>query len=816
METLWQDLRYGSRMLVKNPGFTAIAVLTLALGIGANSSIFSLINAVLLRPLPFKDPERLVMVWERRASSNDANLPISAHEFVGWREQARSFESLAIVQPSGFNLTGAGDATAISGARVSAELFSVLAVPPVLGRTFLPGEDQAGRNNVAVLNEGLWKRRFASNPEIVGTAISLNDQSYTVVGVMPSVDFMPDVCVPINLPLEAQKVGKHSHQVMGRLKPGVTLEQAQADLAQVAAQLEQRYPRENTGHTVKVNSLHEDTVGAIRPALVMLLGAVGFVLLIACANVANLLLSRAAARQKEIAIRTALGAPRVRLIRQLLTESCLLAAMGGSAGLLLALWIIDLLPKIKSVNIPRIEQVHLDGSVLAVTIGLSLLTGIMTGLAPALRSSRQALNQSMSEGSRTSAGLGRRRIGSVLVVAEVALALVLLAGGGLMVRSFVRLLSVDPGFDPHNILRADLSLPGLRYAKPEQQKIFYEELLERIKVLPGVEVTSATTQTPLSPGDNWSFFSIEGRPAAAPGQESNAAMRSVSADYFRAMKVPLKKGRYFTDADARIALPVMRWFEQQPYPQHYDDPQPVPAIIINETFVRRFFPDEDPIGQRMRIIASPWLTVVGVVGDIRHSGLQTQPNPEMYLSDLQEPSGSMAVMVRTAGDPLMLAAAVREQVTALDQDLPVAITTMDQIRSDSVGGQRFNALLLSIFAALALGLAVVGVFGVINYSVAQRTHEIGVRIALGAKRSDIFKLVVGQGMVLALMGVAIGLAGAFALTRLISGLLFGVSPTDFGTFAVVSVLLAGVALVASYIPARRAMNVDPMVALRYE
>jgi putative ABC transport system permease protein len=490
--------------------------------------------------------------------------------------------------------------------------------------------------------------------------------------------------------------------------------------------------------------------------------------------------------------------------------------MGGSIGLLLALWIIDLLPKIKAVNIPRIEQVHLDGSVLAVTIGLSLLTGIITGLAPALRSSRQTLNQSMGEGTRTSAGLGRRRIGSVLVVAEVALALVLLAGSGLMVRSFVRLLNVDPGFDPHNVLRADLSLPAPRYAKPEQQKMFYEQLLERIKALPGVEVASATTQTPLSPGDNWAFFTIEGRPAAAPGQESNAAMRSVSADYFRAMRVPLKMGRFFTEADARIALPVMRWFEQQPYPQHYDDPQPVPAIIINETFARRFFPDQDPMGQRIRIISSPWLAVVGVVGDIRHMGLQTQPNPEMYLSDLQEPSGSMAVMVRTAGDPLMLAAAVREQVTALDQDLPVAITTMDQIRSDSVGGQRFNALLLSIFGALALGLAVVGVFGVINYSVAQRTHEIGVRIALGAKRRDIFKLVVGQGMVLALIGVGIGLAGAFALTRLISGLLFGVSPTDFGTFAVVSLLLAGVALVASYIPARRAMNVDPMVALKYE
>jgi putative ABC transport system permease protein len=822
METLWQDLRYGSRMLMKNPGFTAVAVLTLALGIGANSSIFSLINAVLLRPLPFNEPDRLVMVWERRASSNDANLPISGHEFVAWKEQTRSFENLAIFTGDGFNLTGAGDPTAIAALRVSADFFSVLDVTALLGRTFSAGEDQVGDNPIVVLNAGLWKRRFGSDPEIVGKTITLSDQKYTVIGVMQRrcvgawLNSDPDVWLPIDLPGEARRVGKHGNNVIGRLKPDVTLDQAQADLAQVAGQLEQRYPRENTGHNVKVNSLYQDTVGSVRPALVMLLGAVGFVLLIACANVANLLLTRAAARQKEIAIRTALGARRLRLVRQMLTESCLLALMGGGVGVLLALWIIDLLPKIKAVNIPRIDQIGIDGRVLAVTIGLSLLTGIMTGVAPALRSSRPNLNQTLNDGTRTSASGGRRRIGSALVVLEVALALVLLVGGGLMLKSFVRLVNVDPGFDPHHVLRLDLALPDPRYAQPQQQMRFYEELMERIKVLPGVETVGATTQTPLSPGDNWGRFSIEGRPAPAPGQEPAAAMRSVSSDYFRAMKVPLLRGRFFTEADARIALPVMRWFDQQPYPQHYNDPQPVPTIIINETMARMFFPNEEPLGQRIRIIASPWLTVVGVVGDIRHSGLNSKPNPEMYLSDLQEPQSSMAVMVRTSGDPLTLAAAVREQVTALDQDQPMTVTTMDQIFSNSVGGQRFNALLLSIFGALALGLAVIGVFGVINYSVAQRTHEIGVRIALGAKRRDIFKLVVGQGMVLALLGVAIGLGGAFALTRLISGLLFGVSPTDSATFAVVSLLLAGVALVASYIPARRAMNVDPMVALRYE
>ena len=821
MNGFLQDLRYGWRTLAKSPGFTAVAVVTLALGIGANSSIFSLINTVLLRPLPFNEPDRLVMISEIRAASNDANLPISGHEFVAWREQTRNFESMAIIRGDGFNLTGAGDPISVSALRVSSKFFSVLEVAPLLGRTFMTGEDQE-RNPIVVLNAALWRARFGSDPDIVGKTVTLSDQKYTVIGVMQRqcvgawLNSDPDVWLPIDLPDEARRVGRHSNNVIARLKPNVTLEQAQSELALVAERLEQQYPNNNVGHGVKIDSLHEATVGGVRLALLVLFGAVGFVLLIACANVANLLLTRAAGRQKEIAIRTALGAGRLRLVRQMLTESCLLAVMGGGVGVLLGLWIIDLLPKIKAVNIPRIEQIGIDVRVLAVTLGLSLLTGIITGLAPAMQSSRFNLSQSLNDGTRTSAGLGRRRIGSLLVILEVALALVLLAGGGLMLRSFVRLIDVDPGFDPRNVLRLDLSLPSPRYAPPQQQKRFYAELIDKIKALPGVEAVGATTQTPLSPGDNWGPFSIEGRPAPAPGQETFAAMRTVSSDYFRVLRVPLKKGRYFTDADARIALPVMRWFERQPYPEHYNEAQPAPAIIINETMARMFFANEDPLGKRISIIASPWLTIVGVVGDIHHTGLSTRPNPEMYLSDLQEPSGSMAVMVRTSGDPLTLAAAVREQVSAVDNDQPVAITTMEQIFFNSVGRQRFNMLLLSIFGALALAMAVVGVYGVINYSVAQRTQEIGIRIALGAKRRDILRLVVGDGMVLAALGLSIGLVGALALTRLISGLLFGVSPTDPVTFVAVSVLLASVALLASYIPARRAMNVDPMVALRCE
>ena len=681
MNGFLQDLRYGWRTLAKSPGFTAVAVLTLALGIGANSSIFSLINAVLLKPLPFNEPERLVIVSERRTASNDANLPISAHEFVAWREQAPSFEKMAIIRGDGFNLTGAGDPISISALKVSAEFFSVLEVEPSLGRTFAPGEDQT-KNPIAVLNASIWKARFGSDPDIIGKTVTLSDQKYTVIGVMQRscvgawLNADPDVWLPIDLPDEVRRVGRHGNNVIARLKRGVSLEQAQSELALVAERLEHEYPNNNVGHGVKIDSLHEAKIGSVRPALLVLFGAVGFVLLIACANVANLLLTRAAGRQKEIAIRTALGAGRRRLVRQMLTESCLLAVMGGGVGVLLALWIIDLLPKINAVNIPRIDEIGIDGRVLGVTLGMSLLTGIITGLVPAMQSSRFNLSQSLNDGTRTSSGIGRRKIGGLLVIVEIALALVLLAGGGLMLRSFIRLIDVNPGFDPSNVLRLDLLLPSPRYVRPQQQKRFYAELIEKLKALPGVERVGATSQTPLSPGDNWAPISIEARPAPPPGQESAAAMRTVSSEYFQVMRVPLKKGRYFSESDARIALPVMRWFEQQPYPEHYNEPQPVPAIIINETMERMFFPNEESLGKRIRIIASPWLTIVGVVGDIHHTGLNTRPNPEMYLHDLQEPSGSMAVMVRTSNDPLSLAAVVREQVAAVDNDQPVEITTM--------------------------------------------------------------------------------------------------------------------------------------------
>jgi putative ABC transport system permease protein len=803
-------------MLRNKPGFTLVAVITLSLGIGANTAIFSVVNAVLLRPLPFKNPERLVSIYERRANSGEANLPISAHEFAAWQQRTHSFDAITLIQPDGLTLTGKGDPAIVDVARVSTDFFAVVGIPPFLGRGFISGEDQGGGAKIAVLGEKLWRQRFGADQNVIGQSISLNDESYSVVGVMPTLELMPDVILPIDLRGEVRKVGKHSHGVVARLKPGIAVDQAQADLTLVSSQLEQSMVQENTGHLVHALPLHADITGDSSLALFTLFGAVGFVLLIACANVANLLLTRAAIRQKEMAIRTALGAARSRLVRQTLTESLLLAVLGGAFGLLSAVWIVDLLKKTTTISLRRLDQVSLDNRVLLATLVFSLLTGLLTGIAPAWRSSDLRLYQGLIDGTRASVSSVRRRLGNALVVMEVALAVILLVGGGLMLKSFVQLVRVNPGFDPHQVLRLDLALPGAKYEEPQKQKAFYEELLVRLRNLPGVESVGATSQTPLNPGDNWSGFAIDGRPDPPAGDQQQAATRVVTNDFFQTLRIPLKKGRFFSDADARVALPVMRWYPQQPYPSHFNDPQPIPTAIINEAMARQYWPNEDPLGKRLRIVESPWLTIVGVVGDVHHTGLHVKPNPEIYLSDLQEPSSTLAVMMRTSIDPVQLSAAARHEIQQIDKELPVTITTMDQVFSNSVAGQRFNALLLGIFASLALLLAAIGVFGVINYSVAQRTHEIGIRLALGAQRKDVFKLIVGHGLILALAGVMIGAIGAIALTRLMAGLLFGVSPTDITTFVSVSLLVVVVATFACYLPARRATRVDPLVALRYE
>jgi putative ABC transport system permease protein len=808
---LSQDLRFGVRMLLKNPGFTVVAVLALALGIGANSAIFSVVNTVLLRPLPYQDPERLMMVWEDRSKSGFPRDTPAAGNFTDWRDQSQAFEGMAAIASQSFNLTGTGEPERIDGKRVSANLFQLLGVEPQLGRAFLPEEDQPGGNRVAVMSHGLWQRRFGSDPNLVGQALTLNGASYTVVGVMPPHFQFPshtdELWVPIAFTQqEAANRGRHFLQVIARTKPGVTLEQAQTELNTIAARLQQQYPNTNNNVGAAVVPLHEQVVGDIKPALLILLGAVGFVLLIACANVANLLLARAAVRQKEITIRIALGASRLRLIRQFLTESILLAALGGAVGLLLSLWGVGLLRTFIPENISQAASITIDAKVLGFTLLVSLLTGLIFGLAPATQTSNFNLNETLKEGGRDSAAGSRgNRIRGVLVIAEVAVSLILLIGAGLLINSFMRLRQLDPGFRADNLLTMQIVLPELKYPDQARRSVFYTELVSRIEALPGVKSAALANWIPLVRQGDSIGISVEGQPDPAPGQGQRPSVvtRVVSPHYFQTMGIQLLQGRGFVEQDKADA----------------------PAVaIVSEAMARRFWPGQDPLGKRITpgpaTSTSPddWITVVGVAKDVRQFELVADPKPQMYMSYVQ--AGFFAprhLVVSTSVEPLGLAAAVRKTVWEIDKDQPVSnIRTMDEVLSESIARQRFSMLLLGIFAAVALVLAAVGIYGVMSYSVAQRTREIGIRMALGAQRSDVLKLTVGGGLKLVLIGVAIGLTVAFLLTRVMSSLLFGVSATDPTTFIIISLVLIGVALLASYIPARRATKIDPMVALRYE
>jgi putative ABC transport system permease protein len=806
---LWQDLRYGLRMLVKNPGFTIVAVLALALGIGANSAIFSVVNTVLLRPLPYKDPERLVMVWEDATKHGYPRDTPAAANYIDWRDQNQVFEGMAALADLSFNLTGIGEPERIDGRRVSANLFSLLGVEPQLGRAFSPEEDQPGASRVVIMSHGLWQRRFGSDINITGKPLTLNGESFTVVGVMPPQFDFPsrevDLWVPIAFSSqEAANRGRHYLQVIARTKPGVTLQQAQAEMNTIAARLQQQYPNSNTDLGATVTPLHEHIAGEIKPALLVLLGAVGFVLLIACANVANLLLARAAGRQKEIAIRIALGASRLRLVRQFLTESILLAGLGGIVGLLLSVWGVSLLKAFIPQNISQAKAITIDARVLIFTLLVSVLTGLIFGLAPATQASNFNLNETLKEGGRDSAAGSRgNRIRGLLVIAEVAVALILLIGAGLLINSFLRLRSVDPGFRTDKLLTMQVVLPRLKYPDHARRSVFYTELLRRVEALPGVKSAAITTNLPLYRQGNSIGISIEGRPAPAPGQELIVTTRVVSSNYFSTMGIPFLQGRQINEQD-RVDSPAV--------------------AVISETMARRFWPGEDPLGKRITPGSSDsadpddWLTIIGVVKDVRQFELTADPKPQMYLSYEQagffEPRD---LVVSTDVEPLSLAATVRRTVWEIDKDQPVSnIRTMEDILSESVARQRFSMLLLGIFATLALFLAAVGIYGVMSYSVAQRTREIGLRMALGAQRSDVLKLVVGGGLKLVLIGVGIGLAAAFILTRVMSSLLFGVSTTDPVTFITISLVLISVALLASFIPARRATKVDPMIALRYE
>jgi putative ABC transport system permease protein len=805
MGTLLQDLRYGFRMLVKTPGFTVVAVFALALGIGANTAIFSVVNAVLLRPLPFKDPDRLVWAQAADLKTGEQGGSISPPDFLDYREQSRVFEHFAATQSMSFTLTGDAEPERVLGARVSADFFEALAVVPFKGRTFLPEEEREGNNRVAVISYGLWQRRFGADPNLVGKAVELSGQSTVVVGITPAGFQFPkeaEIWSPIGFGGKETTLRRtHYLNAIGRLKPGVTFEQAQADITSIARRLEQQYPETNKDYGMGLTLLPEQIVGDMRRTLLVLLAAVGFVLLIACANVANLSLARGAARGKEIAIRVALGASRARVIRQLLTESVLLAIMGGVLGLLLAVWGVDMLVSLSPEDLPRVKEVTIDPRVLSFTLLVSIVTGIVFGLAPALSaSSRGDLNETLKEGGRaTGAAASHNRMRSLLVVAEVALSLVLLVGAGLLIKSFLRLSQVETGFNSTSVMTMRLALPQAKYAEAPRRAAFYQQLLERTRALPGVEAAGVISELPLSGQNNDTYFALEGQALSSTADENNLAnIRTASPDYFRAMGIPLIKGRFFGDGDRD------------------DAPR---AIIISETFARSFFPNQDPLGHRLTIdIGEPWTAeIVGVVGNIRHDNLATEPWREMYTNIAQTPRGSVNLVVRTGSDPAMVTSAIKAEVQALDRDLPIySPKTMEQRVAESAAAPRFRTLLLALFAGLALVLAAVGIYGVISYTVTQRTHEIGIRMALGAQRRDILRLVVGRGVVLTLIGVAIGLAGAFLMTRVMASLLFGVSATDPATYAVVSLLLITVALLACYVPARKATKVDPMVALRYE
>jgi predicted permease len=809
MGNLLQDLRYSWRMLLKSPGFTAVAVVALALGIGANSAIFSVVNALLLRPLPFRDPDKLVQVWETDNKRGQNTMEASYPNFADWRDQNDVFEQIATYSDRTFDLTGAAEPERIQGAMVSPSLFPMLRINPVLGRVLLPEEDQPNKVFSVVMSERLWQRRFNSDRQIIGQPIDLNSESFTVVGVIAHVtdlSGMPDdteLWIPISHSRGFDNRRGHYLSVMARLKSGVTRAQAQANMNTIASALAARYPDSNTDHGVRLVPLQEQIVGDFRLALLVLLGAVAFVLLIASANVANMQLARAASRQKEIAIRTALGAGRFRLIRQLLTESLLLSALGGAGGLLLALWGVYLLVAFGPVNLPRAKEVAIDSRVFGFTLAVSLLTGIIFGLVPALQASRPDLNETLKESGRSATGsAGHRRVRSLLVVSEIALSLVLLVGAGLLMRSFLELQAVNPGFNPQNVLTMQISLRGPNYQKEAPVIAFYDQLLDQIKALPGVQSVATRSHLPIALDEDYAnlSFNIEGQ-SYEPANRPTAFYNGVSPDYFQTLEIPVLKGRPFDEHDVIKAQNV---------------------IIINETLAQRYFLGEDPIARRMTLNdvnpnEEDWATVVGIVKDTKPRELDREPVAEMYVPFAQQPRSSMVLMIRTTNKPESLVAAVRREVQTLDKNQLVhSIRPLESVMSEAVATPRFRTLLLGVFAVVALILAMVGVYGVMSYTVTQRTHEIGIRMALGAQGSDVLKLVIGHGMALAFAGIGIGLAASFALTRVISKLLFGVKATDPVTFVVIALLLTSVALLASYLPARRAAKVDPMVALRYE
>lgn len=806
------DVRFGLRQLRRNPGFTAVAIITLALGIGANTAIFSVVNAVLLHPLPFGRPDQLVMLWQRtpHRGINQFTTP----NFLAWKDQKLAFLRMAAETYGEVTLGEQGKLERAINGSVSADFFSVLDAKPVLGRSFLPSEDESGGRRVVVLSYGLWRRQYAGHQNMIGQAVTIGGEPFTVIGIMPR-SFRDPInkraelwtALWVNPSFESTRDNRGVHWllVIGRLKAGISLEHARAAMDTVARHLREEYPQTDAGLGVMIASLNEWIVGAVRPALLILLAAVGLVLLIACANVANLQLARAAARKREMAVRTALGAERKRLFRQLLTESILLSLLGGGLGLLVAFWGLDLLRSLNPGNIPRLRAVSIDTRVFAFTLILSIVTGIIFGLVPALGASKADLNESLKKGEgRATAGLRGQRLRGSLVISEIALALVLLVGAGLMIRSFQSLQRIEFGFNPHDLLTMKLafSAPKSSVQKTPQ---FYEQALEKVRNLAGVESAALARDPPLDGVNPSNPFQIAGRPPAEPLKEPVARYRVISPGYFRTLDIPVLQGRDFTAQDAQGSNGV---------------------VIINQTMARHFWLHQDPIGKQIKpkFGQDHWCTIVGVVGNVKHYETDPGSDSVMYYPYLQVSNAAiplveeyMTLVIKTSLPPSRLLPAIRRTIGGIDKGVPIYhIETMEDALSDAASQPRFSMVSMGIFGFVALLIAVAGIYGVMSYSVAQRTHEIGIRIALGAQKSDVLWFVIGQGMTLALIGVGIGVAGALGLTRFLSSLLYGVRPTDPLTFVVVSMILTGVALLACYVPARRATKVDPMVALRYE
>jgi putative ABC transport system permease protein len=806
MEKLIQDILYSLRSLFKNRGFAIVALIMLALGIGANTVIFSIVNAVLLRSLPFKDPDRIVYIWNNNLKESNDHNTVSLPDFQDWKSQSQNLEAMSGYAMRAYNMSGTQEPEPVQGVAVLPDFFRVLGVEPAVGRSFRPDED---REKLVILSDSLWQRRFKADPNIIGQAVTLSSASYTVVGIMPPGFTFPRADVeawttfsPLYSLPPVQRRGFHFLRVIGRVKPGVSMVQARTEMSAIAGRLEQQYPDTNVGLGTNIVSIRGELLGDSRPRLLLIWAAGGFVLLITCANLANLLMARTTTREKEIAIRSALGASRVRVIRQLLTESVLLSLIGGLLGLLVAVAGLRLLISLNPGNIPRMETASLDATALLFTFVISLLTGVIFGVVPALQATRLDLNSVLKEGGRGTGGSSgrRRRMQNIVVISEVALSLVLLVGAGLMLRSFLRLSTVSLGFEPTKVLSMYLAYSTDKYPERPQQYAFLRRITDGLEQLPGVESASIGMSLPPESIYRRDEFVIEGRPQADSRQKLSADFLPVSAHYFRTLQVPLLKGREFTDADKE------------------DAPQ---VVVINQTLARREFQNEDPIGKRINLgeqgEKESQYEIVGVVGDVKYTGLNASPKNQLYFSYLQQGLGGLFVFVRTSGDPASMKPAIRKQVFAVDFEQPVReLRTMEETLSETLAQQRFNVLLLIIFAALALTLTAVGIYGVIAYSVSQRSHEIGVRMALGAKRKDVSRLVVKLGLKLVAIGVVIGLFAAFALTRIIASLLYGVSATDPITFGLTAALLGGVALLASVIPARRATRVEPIVVLRQE